>query len=54
MKEDDEAKIAHLESELLRWQSDYAALAESEKTSAGRKRPLHGPSCEPQDRLQFL
>jgi hypothetical protein len=31
MKEDAEAKIVRLESELLRWQSDYAALAESEK-----------------------
>jgi len=31
MKQDTEARIAHLESELLRWQSDYAALAESEK-----------------------
>ena len=31
MKEDAEVKIVHLESELLRWQSDYVALAESEK-----------------------
>jgi len=31
MKQDAEARIYHLESELLRWKSDYAALAKSEK-----------------------